>query len=379
MDTDEHDGRGGEPPSGETAQPVGTGPPGVRTAPSLTPPPPPPLPHASQVVVESLTPHVTPAADSTIPTRSPASSDATLEIPPLIDDLSKVTPEQAIELVRIYNSQVMLVRERKQTAIYHQRQLQLRAERDSLHPQADRRVYTPTQRITDELAEEEVTVVETRETLQLAKIIKVRTIGVSADLGNGTLQDVTRCRASNQRKRRREGASRRIAEAARNATGSGADQRQVPAALDLPRPNPVADRRDNVGKDNVTVEVLDKRRRIVRSGPSTTSSSLSSTVMEAASTATSTSLPPVPAINPPPPPSRRSRDISPIRGPTTTTTTTTPRGTVAGGSANLPPPPPPPAIDDQQRQEGGNANSKKKNRRPKRKASLLPQNLYFCP
>ena len=370
MDTNEHDGRGGEPPSGETAQLALTGPSGVQTAPASTPPPPLPLTHAPQVAGESPTPHVTPAADPTIPARSPASSDATLEIPSLIDDLSKVSPEQAIELVRIFNSQVMMIREKQQTAIYHQKQLRLRAERDALHPQADRRVHTPTQRIYDELTEEsEVSVVETRETLQLAKIIKVRTIGVSADLGNGTLQDVTRCRASNQRKRRREGASRRIAEAARNATGSGADQRQVPAALDLPRPNPVADRRDNVGKDNVTVEVLDKRRKIVRSGPSTTSSSLSSTVMEAASTATSTSLPPVPAINPPPPPSRRSRDISPIRGPTVTTTTTIPGGTVAGGSANLPPPPPPPAIDDQQRQGGGNANSKKKNRRPKRKAS----------
>ena len=267
-----------------------------------------------------------------------------------------------------YTTQVMLMRERKQTAIYNQRQLQLRAERDSLHPQADRRVYTPTQRINDELAEEsEVTVVETRETLQLARIIQTRSVGVSADLGNGTLQDVTRGRASNQRKRRREGAARRIAEASRNATGSGADQRQTPTAQDLPRQNPVSDRRDNVGNDNLTVGVVDKRRKVSRSGPSTTSSSLSSTLMGAASNATSTSLPPIPALNPPPPPSRRSRDISPIRGPTTTMTTTTSRGTVAGEGANLPPPPPPPAIDDQQRQGGGNANSKK-NRRPKRKA-----------
>ena len=365
MDTHEHDGRGEGLPPGEVAQPALTGPQGVLTAPPLAPPILPPPPQTSQAVVESSTLQVTPAADSTAPAPFQASPDATLVIPPHISDLSSISQEQAVELVKIYNAQVDALIERKHTAIYHDTQRRLRAERDALHPQAERRAYVPTQITRDALIEEdgEIATVETRETLQLCKIINIRSIGATADMGNGTLRDISRGKASNQRKRRREGAARRIAEATRS-TGSGSDQRQTPLTLDPPQHHPRDDRRAKAGGNNLQIEVREKRRRVSKGGPPDASASLSSTVMDG-----SARLPHDPAPRPPPPQRQRSRDISPIRVPTQTTTTTNNQGgALAGAAANLPPPPPPPVNDDQQRREEQNANKKKRNRRPKRKS-----------
>ena len=141
MDTHEHDGRGEGPPSGEVARPALTGPQGVHTAPPLAPPHQLPPSHTPQAVVESSTLHVTPAADSTATAPFQASPDATLVIPPYINDLSLISQEQGVELVNIYNAQVDKLIERRHTAIYHDEQRRLRAERDALHPQAKWRAY----------------------------------------------------------------------------------------------------------------------------------------------------------------------------------------------------------------------------------------------
>ena len=365
MDTHVHDGRGEGLPPGEVARPALTGPQGVLTAPPLAPPILPPPPQASQAVVESSTSQVTPAADSTVPAPFQASPDATLVIPPYILDLSSISQEQAVELVTIFNNQVDALNERKHTAIYHDKQRCLRAERDALHPQAERRAYVPTPFVRDELLEEEseIATVETRETLQLSKIMTIRTIGVTADLGNGTLRDIARGKASNQRKRRREGAARRTVEATRS-TGSGSDQRQTPVTQDPPQHHPREDRRANAGGDNIRVEANEKRRRVSRGGPPDASASLSSTVMDDPAR-----LPHSPAPHPSHPQRQRSRDISPIRGPVPTTTTTTNNqgGLLAVAASGMPPPPPPPVNDDQQRRGEKKANKKKRNRRPIRK------------
>ena len=366
METDEHDGRNEGLPLGGVALTAHTGPPGVQTAPTPAPQQMPPQTQAPQVVVGSPTSHVTPAADTPTPAPSHVSVDATLEIPPYINDLSQISQEQAMTLVTIYNTQVKKMQERKHTAIYHQTQLRLRAEREALHPEAERRAYVPTQRIYDSFLEEsEVATVETCERLQLARVCAVRSVGVSADIGNGTLRDIQRGTASNQRKRRREGAARRIAEASRS-TGSGNDQRQLQQAQDLPPPNQRDDRRQQVGSNNIQVEVTNKKRRVNKCGPPPTSSSLSSTVMEAAPASTAARSPHGLAP-PPPPPGRQPRDISPIRGPATTTTTSSnQRGTLAVVGANQLLPPSLPVGDDQTPRVEKNAN-KKRNRRPRKK------------
>merc|ERR1711911_91316 len=274
-----------------------------------------------------------------------------LETAPHISDLSSISQEQAVELVKIYNAQVDALIERKHTATYHDTQRRLRAERDALPPQAERRAYVPTQITRDALIEEdgEIATVETRETLQLCKIINIRSIGATADMGNGTLRDISRGKASNQRKRRREGAARRIAEATRS-TGSGSDQRQTPVTQDPPQHLPRDDNDADAGGNNFQIVVSEKRRRVSRGGPPDASASLSSTVMDGPAR-----LPHGPAPRPPPPQRQRSRDISPIRVPTQTTTTTNNQGgALAGAAAVLPPPPP--VNDDQQRREEQNAN-----------------------
>ena len=181
-------------------------------------------------------------------------------------------------------------------------------------------------------------------------------------MGSGTLRDVQRGRATNQRKRRRDQAARRIAIPTRPSTGSGADRRQSSSAPDPPQQNPNDDRRASRPIDNpedLRVQVDNKKRRVGRGGPPAASTSLSSTVMETPSAAR---LPPGPANLPPVAQGRRERDISPIRVPTATTTTNDRGGRPA--AASIMPPPPLPADGGHNRQGEKRAN-RKRNRRPR--------------